>query len=350
MCLVSVIVPIYNLESIIKKCIDSIRNQTVQSVEIILVNDGSTDKTIDILKKCELIDSRIKLIDIPNGGVEHARLVGLENSSGEYVMFVDGDDYLPNNAIELLLNNAKLTDADIVIGNMERVIGNKGWIKIKSPIPHENEVIKEPELFNEYYISFFGVNIIPVNMCGKLYKKEIFSINGLPPLTGLNHAEDLCFNMHLFPNINSVSIIPDTVYYYRYGGMTNKMNTNLFKDACIAYELKLKYLDKYQYKKGYIFIAIELINFLNTYIESYFKYTDLSRIEVCEIIKNEINNFSFKDALIKISNSKYIDKRYQLLLENKILDYINTIILNEKKLKYNFKIKEAIIKIVGNIF
>ena len=107
-------------------------------------------------------------------------------------------------------------------------------------------------------------------MWGKLYRRELI-INNLPPIFGLKHGEDLCFNMHLFPFVNKISIISDEIYYYRYGGMTNKMNTSIFIDACKAYEIKMRYLNRYNYfDRAGIYTAIELKNFLNTYIINYF--------------------------------------------------------------------------------
>ena len=104
-------------------------SQTFKNIEIILVNDGSKDNSLKICRYYQNIDKRIIVIDISNSGVEKARLKGLEKSCGEYVMYVDGDDWLSNSACELLYNNLKETNADIVIGNYSRVIGKKGLIK-----------------------------------------------------------------------------------------------------------------------------------------------------------------------------------------------------------------------------
>lgn len=346
---ISIIVPVYNLEDKIKKCINSIIKQNYENLEVILVNDGSKDKSLEICKEYENKDKRINVIDIPNGGVEHARYVGLQESSGDYVMFVDGDDYLPYNAVEILLNKTIETNADIVIGNMTRAIGKKGLLKKKGIFPVDKEILVQPCLFENYYISFFGVNIIPVNMCAKLYKKDFLDTN-LPPLTRLKHAEDLCFNMHLFPKVKRIAFTSENVYFYLYGGMTNKMNYDLFKTACKAYEIKLKYLDKYSYEKGYIFAAIELKNFFNTYIESYFKYTNLNVEEISEKIKEEALDKNFIDALMRIQRSEYKDEKLNKILNNDIANYINDKFPNKNKIKLKYLIKKSIINFIERIF
>ena len=342
---ISIIVPVYNLEKKLSNCVESLISQTFENIEIILVKDGSKDDSLKICKYYQNMDKRIILIDIPNGGVEKARLEGLKKSSGKYVMYVDGDDWIANNACEILYTNAEKTDADVVIANNFRVIGKKNLIK-KSVKCESDYILEKPILFDEFYISFFGVNKLPVTMWGKLYKRELI-INNLPPIFGLNHGEDLCFNMHLFPFVNKISVISEKIYYYRYGGMTNKMNDNLFIDACKTYEIKIKYLKKYNYfDKAEIYTAIELKNFLNTYIIDYFTYTKYSKEKIIKEINNAIENSSFKSALKIINDSKYKNKYIQLLIDNEIEKYIDYLIPNKTLLKLKYKIKYLIYKIV----
>ena len=102
---ISIIVPIYNVESYLKRCLDSLINQTYSNIEIILINDGSTDLSGDISSKYAKIDKRIKLINSSNKGVSCARNKGLELASGDYIMFVDPDDYIELNTCEMLIKN-----------------------------------------------------------------------------------------------------------------------------------------------------------------------------------------------------------------------------------------------------
>lgn len=115
---VSIIVPIYNVEKYLAKCIDSLVNQTYRDVEIILVNDGSTDSSEDIVKQYAEKDCRILALNKVNGGLSDARNYGLKYATGEYCLFIDSDDYLALNAIELCVNKVNESNADIVCFDM----------------------------------------------------------------------------------------------------------------------------------------------------------------------------------------------------------------------------------------
>ena len=114
---VSVIIIAYNIEQYIEKCIKSVINQTFKEIEILIVNDGSTDKTLSIINEWALKDKRIKIINQVNKGAIEARKAGLDKCNGKYVLFVDGDDWLELNAIERLYNEIEQDQADIVVYN-----------------------------------------------------------------------------------------------------------------------------------------------------------------------------------------------------------------------------------------
>lgn len=126
--MVSIILPIYNKERELTQCLKSILNQTYRKLEIILVNDGSKDTSKDICERFLERDNRIKLINKKNEGVELARITGLEYATGDYIMFIDPDDWIPNDAIELLLKSLRKEDADVSFGNFYRVIDKFGLI------------------------------------------------------------------------------------------------------------------------------------------------------------------------------------------------------------------------------
>lgn len=155
--MVSILVAIYNKEMEISQCIKSLINQTYDNLEIILVNDGSTDSTKEICEKFSKKDNRLKIINKKNEGLEMARRTGLEHATGEYVMFVDGDDWLPKNAVEVLLNVIKKENADVCFGKGKRVIDKYGLIKRepKQDI-YNNIVINKNEFKEKYYESFCG--------------------------------------------------------------------------------------------------------------------------------------------------------------------------------------------------
>lgn len=141
---VSVVVPIYNAGKKLEKCITSVINQTFKDIELILVNDGSTDNSLDICYKFSRMDKRIILINKNNEGCIATRRKGVITSSSEYVMFVDADDWIDKNAIEILYNEAIHHNIDITVCNMYKVIGNHALIRQKN----ESRYFKEDKIYN----------------------------------------------------------------------------------------------------------------------------------------------------------------------------------------------------------
>ena len=125
---ISIIIPIYNVENYLEKCIESALNQTYKNLEIILVNDGSKDKSLDICRKYEFIDNRIILIDKPNAGVWLARYDGIKKATGSYISFMDSDDYIEKDYIEKLYSKAQENDYDIVVCGFKRIEDETGKV------------------------------------------------------------------------------------------------------------------------------------------------------------------------------------------------------------------------------
>ena len=126
--MISIIIPVYNVSKYLRVCLDSVINQTYKDLEIICINDGSLDNSLDILKEYSNKDNRIIIIDKKNSGVSAARNDGIERSSGEYLFFIDSDDYIDNDFIEVFYNNAKKNDSDLVIlsnfWNLDKRVNN----------------------------------------------------------------------------------------------------------------------------------------------------------------------------------------------------------------------------------
>ena len=127
---ISVIIPVYNVEEYLERCLNSVVNQTFKDLEIICVNDGSTDSSGEILQKFARKDARIKIIKRPNGGLSAARNTGLEVMSGEYFAFLDSDDWIDLNFYEKLYEKAKEFDADIAMADFIRKGKNKHKIRL----------------------------------------------------------------------------------------------------------------------------------------------------------------------------------------------------------------------------
>ena len=191
---VSVIVPVYNTEKYLEKCLESIVNQTYKDIEIIIINDGSTDNSSKIINKYVDKYSNIVYKEITNHGQGYARNLGIKLSSGDYIMFLDSDDYVDVDIISKMIN--KIGTCDVVVCDIYKVIGN--------------ELVN----FKNYY-NFFKDNInLMLSHPGpvaKLYKKEV--IKNVSFLENI-YYEDLSFTPVISLNVNKVCYINEYLYYY----------------------------------------------------------------------------------------------------------------------------------------
>ena len=211
--MVSVIVPIYNAEKYIEKCILSILNQTYFDFELILIDDGSTDQSYNISKKYAEMDRRIVFYHQKNCGVSYARNVGIQLSTGEYVMFVDADDRLEKNAIEIAMNTLIRENADLVIYGWKIV--NEKDLTIKNCImkPEQSQdILGVLHKMLEHYSAYGGG--YPWN---KIWKKEVIISNNneFPKFdTSLYYFEDLEWVVRMLFRIHKVVVCPECLYSY----------------------------------------------------------------------------------------------------------------------------------------
>lgn len=202
---ISIIIPMYNAEKQIQKCIDSLLGQTYGNFEIIIVNDGSKDKSLDVCKAAYGDDCRVKIIDKPNGGVSDARNVGLRAVSGKYVTFVDADDWVDPTYLSCLYDNLAQNNADICTLDYKVITTNPAKI-IK------NNTDKKEVLPSHTVLERFFDAKIPTFACAKLYRQEI--IEGLEFPLGIKIGEDALFVYHALQRAKTVCILPDQLYNY----------------------------------------------------------------------------------------------------------------------------------------
>lgn len=215
---VSIIVPIYNKEHYLEKSINSLLDQTLIDFEVILVNDGSVDNSLDICKKFASQDKRIKVIDQKNGGVSVARNTGLETAKGDYIAFLDPDDWVEQNMYSSMYNNCVETGSEICICNYYKDSGEEilpVTMNLTNHILNKNEIINEiilnmlaPKDINSRNNSMMG------NVWRLLIKKELideYSIN-FPP--GIPLMEDLIFCLKAFTKTKKVCIDGGHFYHY----------------------------------------------------------------------------------------------------------------------------------------
>ncbi len=201
---VSVIIPIYNGEKYFADCIQSILDQSFTNIEIIVINDGSTDGSLSLIKSYVQNDSRVVVINQKNKGVSAARNAGLSKARGDYIMFVDADDYIARkDALELLIDFAKENgNPDVVC--FRRVGDTRGR--------------KAPSGYSKLNDSIIGRMIVDetINtLWDKLYKKSIIKENSIKFPVGIRMAEDLLFNVQYFREAKTIGFFDEELYYYR---------------------------------------------------------------------------------------------------------------------------------------
>ena len=203
--LISIVVPVYNTEQYLKPCIESLINQTYSYIEIVLVNDGSTDRSGIICEKYALIDNRIVVIHTNNHGVAKAREIGIKNSKGEYLTFVDSDDYLANDFCEVLLSKLLEFNVDWISSNMIE-IGGVSYLSFPE-IKNNTFVIDKTKHLDNYVGHFFYTFVI----CGKIYKRELFD-NFI--FQELRIGEDSCCMIDMILKANKTYLLNYSGYYY----------------------------------------------------------------------------------------------------------------------------------------
>lgn len=224
---ISIIIPVFNAEKYIRETVASIVNQTYSNLEIILVNDGSTDSSYEVCEQIKATDSRIILINKENGGVSSARNAGLEVASGEYITFVDADDLLEADMYETLHNEAVYEDADIV-SCAARVIQNGLTIREEYGTNKKYVMKKDEALMN-----FFKQRIINIGIWCKLFRKHV--ITGLIFENGKSMNEDKYFIFEALMKARTVVIVDIIKYNYikressiTSGGFTKKWLDNVY--------------------------------------------------------------------------------------------------------------------------
>lgn len=215
--LISVIVPIYNCGKYLDECIRSIIGQTYKNIEIILVNDGSTDDSAAICEYYKKIDPRIVLVNMDNKGPTSARKAGLQLAKGGFITFVDGDDWIECNLIEEMVSMQEQTDTDLVITGCIKETGKDQHI-VKNNIKHgyygKEELINDVYPRMLYYDGFYRFGITQY-MCSKLYKLDDVKrvINSLDER--VYNGEDVIFVYTYLLNVNNIYISEKCLYHYR---------------------------------------------------------------------------------------------------------------------------------------
>lgn len=206
--LVSIIIPVYNGEKYIERCLRSLIGQTYEQIEIIVLNDGSTDHTGQVLEKYAALDSRVHVVQKENTGVSDTRNLGLKLAKGDFVQFVDSDDWLTPDATQKLVAGM-CADCEMVICDYNRVVDNniivKGHITDDGPINRTDFALYMMKAPANYY---YGV------LWNKMFRMDIIQEHGLDFPEEINWCEDLRFNLEYLQYVKQVYVLQEPLYYY----------------------------------------------------------------------------------------------------------------------------------------
>ena len=312
---ISIIVPIYNAEKYIQKCIDSLVNQTKKELEFILVNDGSTDETEKIIKSYK--DKRIKYFKNKNQGIGKTRNFGIEKAIGKYIMFLDSDDYLDLTACETLYKIAEKEKSDLVICDFKKVYDDGNTEEIKLPSFKPTTLKKSPNLL-------LDINLAPWN---KLYKSELIKKNNLTFVENLKY-EDAPFVSIALDKATKISKVDKCLNYYVIHGNseTTIRDKRVFDILKIVDIIRTYFKDKKYIKEVLDKLTVRIITNYNIqqrnqkdkkvgleFIDEAFKYLKQ------EVPDYKDDKYYQNRSLIKkkIEKSKLLTKAYCLIYKNK---------------------------------
>lgn len=223
---VSIIVPVYNVENYLAKCIDSLLNQTFDNYEIILVDDGSTDKSGEICDSFKMKSNKIRVIHQKNAKVSAARNAGLRIAEGKFILFCDGDDWVDENYIECLVTPVLSGETELSVSGMKRCKNREG---VDCSITNPSNGTPMRVSINDFYeLKKYNVLHYPVNKC---FLMSIIKENNLIFDKNLKNCEDLCFVLSYIRCIKKdFIIVPESPYYYYLSGnsATNTYYDDLF--------------------------------------------------------------------------------------------------------------------------
>lgn len=305
---ISVIVPVYNVEKYLNRCVDSILNQTFEDFELILVNDGSPDNCGNICDEYAQKDNRVKVIHKKNGGVSSARNAGIDTAQGEYIMFVDSDDWINENMLNDMYN---MPDSDMKVSSI-RMIGKD----------NSTEYIIDTKMYTQedLLIGFFSEAFPIICFCGpwcKLYKKDIIFNNAIRFNEYMSLGEDTYFNLNYIKHCKSIYTSEQIYYYYmreNSESLFTKFRLNMYYDVRKVFDLKVKMANELNMGRDSIFKL--KLSYIQSLIGNLIKMVDTNtKTEVKKYMSLLQKDKEFNDDNL-IKNLKSTHK-----LINKLISY-----------------------------
>lgn len=321
---ISVIVPVYNTEKYLDKCLNSLAKQTLKDIEILVINDGSPDNSEEIIKKYEKeYPEIIKYYLKPNGGLSDARNYGIEKATGDYIGFVDSDDYVEKDMFEKLYSKAISNNYDIVVSDLYMVYEDNNNRDVISSCVYSDYTNKEK-------IKALMTYIYPTAW-NKIYKREL--------LENIKFKKDIWFEdvefmLRLFPNINNIGVVKEPLYNYlqRENSITYTFNKKLYNfidnmEGIIDYYKQNNLYDEYKEEIEYLYVRYAFATFMKRLAKAkdkkiYKEGYQYAKVKVNKYFPNYKRNKYLKQNGLKGYYIKYF---------NKLFAWLNYIINKNKK-------------------
>lgn len=300
------IVPVFNVEDYIEECLISIMNQTEPDIEIIIVNDGSTDKSASICSEYEKKDSRIKVIHKKNEGLGYARNSGLSIALGKYISFVDSDDWIDISFAETVINIMEKYGADLLEFQLTK-INNKRNYKYTQPLKIKQGRYKKTDIEQRIlknYLSDKGDRIAN-SVCTHIYRNDLIKEHGLLFYDERKiYTEDFVFNLQYLFHIESIYVTEEPLYYYRYNNnsLTKSYRINYIQLVLNRDNLVKDILQSRNYKNYNHFVDEKFMVISHSFIFNAFK---LYKKEPAKQIVNEFKHIlNYPEIQIALKGTK----------------------------------------------
>ena len=329
---ISIIVPIYNASKYIKKCIQSIVKQTYQNFELLLINDGSTDNSLNICNQLAYLDNRITIINQDHQGLEQTRINGIKIIKGQYLVFIDADDWIVPSYLETLLNKSIEYNADIVQINSYKTIDKYGILKIKCH--HYKEQLYTSHQLKKYNNNYLE-RLIPNNVWGKLYKASLFNNLKITPWN-IHWGEDVHFNLIISPFISSIYFTNVFGYYYRYGGSTASYDPRFWPNHCTLYQKRKEYIETYDPQYIHV-LRWQLTEQYKANISLMIRFSNHDKYSIIDFIEKTFSSEIYNELMPESIS----DKKLAQALSNKNVFQIYEVIKSQPNFLNTLKTKTA---------
>lgn len=300
----SIILPIYNTEKYLDRCMDSVLNQTYQDFEIIMIDDGSMDSSPQICDEYANKDSRVKVIHKSNAGLGYARNTGLEISAGDYVLFLDSDDYISKETLKTVLSRIDETGAEICM--FDYFIKRDSGKELRKHSPLGRTVLEPPVIMDQVLLGMLASEptypsdtYISMSVWKFIYLRELLVNNNLRFSSERECvSEDIVFHLHVMPHVRKMCTIDQCLYYYcengTYLSLTKKYDENKFLKVKKLYDIQLDLLEQ--------------IGFLEKgRIRAQRRFLGNTRVCIKQIVmNNQLDKADKRDKIKRICNDNYL--------------------------------------------